>query len=247
MLIKKETKKIAVISGGAGYLGSVIARKLAGNGFIVIAITKTNKTGVDVIKNKFIHYIVADITDTKSVKKIVKEVQNRFGKISAIIHAASAPLVRKPILAESREDFESQLLVNVTGAFNLFKFFCPIVLSGGAIIGIISKAADTGAAHSPSGSYVPAKYALRGLLRVLSSELKEQSIMICGVAPAFMPGGLNRDIPKKIIEFIKKKSLPEAITRPEEVAETILNLINDENKIMNGKSITVPGRIITDL
>ena len=228
-------------------MGSVIARKLAGNGFIVIAITKTNKTGVDVIKNKFIHYIVADITDTKSVKKIVKEVQNRFGKISAIIHAASAPLVRKPILAESREDFESQLLVNVTGAFNLFKFFCPIVLSGGAIIGIISKAADTGAAHSPSGSYVPSKYALRGLLRVLSSELKEQSIMICGVAPAFMPGGLNRDIPKKIIEFIKKKSLPEAITRPEEVAETILNLINDENKIMNGKSITVPGRIITDL
>ncbi|MDO8743458.1 MAG: SDR family oxidoreductase [Candidatus Azambacteria bacterium] len=242
-----SNKKIAVISGGAGYLGSAIARKLAGNGFTVVAITKTNKTATDIIKNEFINYVTADITDTESIKKIAEEVKNRFGKVSAVIHAASAPLVREPLLSQSLKDFQSQLSVNIVGAFNLFKSFYPIILPGGTIIGITSKAADTGAAHSPSGSYIPAKYALRGLLRVLSSELKEQSILVCGVAPAFMPGGLNRDIPKAVVEFIKKKSSPEEITSPEEVAEVIFDIINDKVADMNGKSIAIPGRALTDL
>jgi len=227
-------------------LGSAISRKLADNGFTVVAITKTNKA--DVIENESIRYIAADVTDAESVEKIAEEIKNRFGKVFAVIHAASTPLVRKPLLSESLKDFESQLSVNVAGAFNLFKFFCPIILSRGAIIGITSQAINGEAAQSPSGSYIPAKYALRGLLRVLSKELKDhKSIRVYGVAPAFMPGGLNRDIPKAALEFIKTKSLPEEITSPEEVAETILDLINDKNKIMDGKSINVPGRIITSL
>lgn len=242
-----QNNKVVVISGGTGYLGSFIARKLADCGFVVMVITRDNKKNAEFINNNSVHYIAADITNTESVEKIAEEVKNRFGKVSAIIHAASAPLVRKPILAESREDFESQLSVNATGAFNLFKFFCPIVLSGGAVIGITSRAIDSRVMHSPSGSYIPAKYALRGLLRVLSSELREQSIRVYGVAPAFMPGGLNRDIPKTAVEFIKTKSLPEEIASPEEVADTILDLINDKNKTMSGKSITVPGHVMTDL
>jgi len=230
MLIKKETKKIVVISGGTGYLGSAIVRKLSRCGFVVVIITRDDKEKSGFVNNDFIHYVAADITNTKLVEKIAKEVKNRFGKISAIIHAASAPLVRKPLLAESNKDFESQLLVNVTGAFNLFKFFCPIVSSGGAVIGITSQAINSGVPHSPSGSYIPAKYALRGLLRVLSNELKEQSIRVYDVAPAFMPGGLNRDIPEKALEFIKKKSSPKEITSPEKIAGKILSLINDGNK-----------------
>lgn len=241
------TKKIAVISGGAGYLGSAIAQKLADNGLIVVAITKTAKAAADLIKNESVHYIASDITDTESLEKVAEEVKNRFGQVSAVIHAASAPLVRKPILAQSREDFESQLSVNVSGAFNLFKFFCPIALPGSAIIGITSQAIGGNAAHSPSGSYIPAKYALRGLLRILLKELREQSIRVYAVAPAFMPGGLNRDIPKAAVEFIRKKNPPEEITGPEEVAELIYELINDEAANMSGKSIAVPGHALADL
>lgn len=243
--MEKEIKKIAVISGGAGYLGSIIARKLADNGFIVVAITKTAKAAADIIKNEFVHYIIADITNTEAIEKTAEEVKNRFGQVSAIIHAASAPLVRKPVLAQSRENFESQLSVNVSGAFNLFKFFCPLALPGSALIGITSRAIDSSAVHSPSGSYIPAKYALRGLLRVLSKELKEHRVY--AVAPAFMPGGLNRDIPEAAVEFIRKKSSPKEITDPEEVAKVIFDLINDKSANMIGKSIAVPGRALTDL
>lgn len=245
--MEKEVKKIAAISGGTGYLGSAITRKLTDNGFIVVAITKTAKTAADLIKNESVHYIAADITNAKSVEKIAEEVKNRFGQVSAIIHAASAPLIRKPLLAQSHNDFESQLSVNATGAFNLFKFFCPLALPKSAIIGITSQAIGDNAAHSPSGSYIPAKYALRGLLRVLSNELRERSIRVYGVAPAFMPGGLNRDIPKAAVEFIKKKSLPEEVTSTEEVAEVIFDLINDKSANMSGKSIAVPGRALIDL
>lgn len=240
-----KIREVAIISGGAGYLGSAISQKLSDSGFVVIAISKDETTTGK--ENEYIRRITADITDENSMEKIAKEIEKQFGKISTIIHSASAPLIRKPVLSESVENFELQFKVNVTGAFNLFKFFIPLLSSNGSVIGITTKSIVNDAPHSPSGSYIPAKLALNGLLRVISCELKEKSIRVYGVAPAFMPGGLNNDIPQTVAEFIKKKSLPEEITNPENVADIILELINDKTKKMDGKSIIVPNRKLINL
>ncbi len=206
----KSSKKIAVISGGTGYLGSAIAHQLVENGFEVVLISKTK--GVD-------------ITNPKAVEKLAEKVKNKFGTITALIHASSAPLIRQPVLTGSLKDFESQFSVNVLGAFNLFKSFCPLIIPGGAIVGITSQAIEKND-YFPSGSYLPSKFALKGLLKVLSHELKDRSIRVYEIAPAFMPGGLNQDLPEVVKKFIQAKSRPEEITTPEEVAKLITKLIN---------------------
>lgn len=230
--ILNQNKKVAVISGGDGYLGKIISKKLAENNFEVVAISRNS--GVD-------------ITDPKIVQKLAEKMKKKFGQINVLIHAASAPIIRKPILEQSENEFNSQLAVNVLGGFHLFKYFAPLLTHGGAIVGISSRAIEPGHFRSSSGSYIPAKFALNGLLRVLSNELKDQSIIVCSVAPAFMAGGMNDNIPDLVREFISRKSKPENVTTPQEVAKVIFKLIRAPDKTMNGKSITVPSGIITDL
>ena len=228
--MKKEstaTKKIVVISGGSGYLGNSISKLLSSRGLIIVKLD-------------------ADITKIAAVKKFADKVVNQHGQIFGIIHAASAPLIRKPMLAGTENNFKSQFSVNVIGAFHLFKSLSPAILPGGVIIGITTTAIEPNTVHSFSGSYIPAKYALKGMLRVLNNELKNRSIRVYALAPAFMPGGLNKDLPKAVKTFIEK-STPKEITSPVEVAKVVLELIDDTSGTLKGKSISIPNRSTTNL
>jgi len=233
-----EKKEVVVISGGVGFLGSFVVKQLIGRGFLVVIIDKNGDSTT--LESKEAVFIKSDITDIQAVEKASKEIKDRFGSVSAVIHAASAPIIRQTLLEESLSEFESQFLVNVKGAFNLFKYFCPIISAGGAIIGITSKYIEPDAISLPVGSYVPAKMALRGLLRTLSKQI--EGIRVYAVSPAFMPGGLSADLPEKIMEFIKKKSEPSQITNTKEVSDVILKLIDDKSGSLIGRLVNVPGQ-----
>lgn len=188
-----------------------------------------------------------DLVNEKAVKEYAETVKNKFGSIFAIIHAASAPIIRKKVLDQTSVEFTKQFEVNVIGAFNLFKFFSQFTEAGGAFIGILSSDILANTNHVLGGAYIPAKYGLRGLLRVLSEELTGQGIRVYGVSPAFMPGGLNRDIPKLVRDFIVKKSQLQDVTCAEEVAEFILDLVNDKMGVKKSKLLRVPGNNVIDL
>ncbi|MDO8492545.1 MAG: SDR family oxidoreductase [bacterium] len=244
----RQDNKVVVISGGAGYLGNFIVKKLAKSGFTIVVIGRSGKkNNADFINNNVVHYIKADITNESAIWKAAEEVKKKFETVFAIIHATSGRIIRRSVLELSYGEFKSQFGVNVFGAFNLFKNFYSIISDDGVVIGITSRAIDIGVPPSSSGSYIPAKYGLKGLLRVLSAELKKRSIRVYAVAPAFMQGGLNDDIPKSVTEFIRKKSQPGEITEPGDVADLILSLLNKEVDIESGKSIAVPTRVISDL
>lgn len=236
-------KKIVVIAGGSGYLGSFIVDKLLAEGMTVVIIG-LNKP-VNFKDRESLNFIEADLTNWEIVQQVASQVQNNFGEVVSLIYAASAPLVRQKLLDLSQTDFLSQYTVNVSGAFNFYKAFAGILASKGALIGLTTKAINSRGSLMVAGSYLSAKLALRGLLKILASELKDTRVY--EVAPAFMPGGLNKDLPNVVIEFIKNKSHINEIAKPEEVANLIYDLINDQAASFSGKVIIVPGRTVIDL
>jgi len=233
----EQEKKVVVLSGGTGYLGNAISTKLAQNDFIVVAIgMELPDTGAN--KNVNVLTRIADVSDPDAVKEIAREVQEKFGVIFAAIHAASAPLSRRPVLSLSDEEFKLQFLVNVFGAFNFFKSFCAILKEEGAAIGITSSVIFPGDKFPKSGSYTAAKYGLQGLLNSLSAE---ELFRIYSVAPSFMPGGLNDDLPAAFRDIIVNKSGLEHITNAEAVSNAILSLVNDKEKKWDKRTISMPG------
>jgi len=245
--LSKQNKQVVVVAGGFGYLGSFIVDQLIANDFKVVVICRQDNQTSALTDKDGVYFFAADITDYEAILKVATEVKNIFGSVFAVIQATGATCSGLSIFSGSALDFSKQFAVNVSGSFNLFKAFKPIISDNGAIIGITSKAIEAGANYMVAGAYLLAKQALRNLLKALARELQTQSIRVYAVAPAFMPGGLNSNLPPKVMEFIQVKSKPEDITKPEAVAQVVIKLINDKAKTFSGQSITVPEDKATDL
>lgn len=235
-----EDTKAVVLTGGTGYLGSALAQALVNHGYVPIVLSRGEArapiTGAS--------YITADLSSAESLQHAAEVVQGRYTSVAALLHAAAAPLMRKPLLTLSTAQVTDQFAPQTFGAFNFFKAFVPLVKTGGHLIGITTTAIEPGAPYAPRGAYIPAKSALRGMLRTLTSEC--QDLSVCALAPAFMPGGLNGDMPEAVIELLTKKSAPEDVTTPEEVAKTVLAILAGELQV-GGKSVRVPGQTLSDL
>lgn len=221
-------KSLAIVSGGGGYIGGAISSELRGHGWEVAALSRHAAPGV----------YTCDATDEKAVQATIAAIVKAHGPIGACIHAAALPLERVGLLATATESFDAHMNTAARAAFLLAKACVPNMAQGAAFIGITSQAIEAGVVQ-PSGAYVPAKYALRGLLRVLASEVKEKGIRVYAVTPGFLPGGLNSDIPEPVRNFIASKSGTDAHST-KALSELVRKLCTNEMEAPSGSSVAFP-------
>jgi len=235
---KNSTTPLAIVSGGTGYLGTVIVAELAAAGWDVVSLSRnTSDASAGVY--------TCDITDERAVHTTLAEIVATRGPISACIHAASPLLERIPILSVSTSAFDSAMDTAVRGAFLLAKETAQHRLSNAAFIGITTQAIEPGVVQ-PFGAYIPAKYALRGLLRALSAEGEQGGLRVYAVAPGFLPGGLNDDLPKQMQDFFARKSGTNAES-PQEIAALVRKLCAGDSEFPPGSSIAFPSLVATPL
>jgi NAD(P)-dependent dehydrogenase (short-subunit alcohol dehydrogenase family) len=228
-------KPLAVISGGTGYIGAAVTQELTASGWEVAVLSRRANPGL----------YECDVTDEQAVRETIAAIVQKFGKIDACIHAATVPLKRVGLLSVSPTEFELDIHTAARGALLLAKECMPHMEHGATFIGITSQAIEPGLVQ-PLGTYLPAKYALRGMLRVLASETREAGICVYAVAPSFLPGGLNSDLPEKVQNFIALKSGTNADS-PKELGELIRKLCMHEVDIPSGSSIAFPSLSVSPL
>ncbi len=231
-----DKQPLAIITGGTGYLGSAIVDELRKSGWRVMSLARS------VAKEETDAY-ECDITKADDVGRTIGKIIEQYGEIAACIHAASPALERKPILSLTADSFDESIQTAVNGAFLLAKAAMPHMREGAAFIGITSQAIEPGTS-APMGAYVPAKYALQGFLRVLAHE--SSHIRVYAVAPGFMPGGLNRDVPEKVVAFLGSKK-DSGFCTPEDVASVVARLCNEKAAYPSGSLISVPSNRVDQL
>jgi len=227
-------RPIAVISGGTGYIGSAIVEALTTAGWEAVALSRSASEGS----------YVCDVTDEKAVRAAIATIAAR-GTIRACIHAAAAPLERLPVHTISAGSFDSAMDTSVRAAFLLAKEAIPLMPKDSAFIGITTQAIEPGAVQ-PSGAYLPAKYALRGFLRALSAETKNTGVRVYAVAPGFLPGGLNRDLPQQMQDFFASKSGTNAESA-QELGALVQKLCIGGAAFPAGSSVAYPSLAVSPL
>ena len=231
----KNISKIAVISGSTGYVGSAVARKLAVDGMrIAMLYHRTSRKTVEDILTKLSgsgHKTYScNIEDDSQVAETLKAIENDLGDIYACVHAAGEKPKRKQLLLSSIEDLRDQFKMNVFGSFN-FLSACAKRLKEhkrGVMVGITTAGVVVPSASRSLGAYIPAKYALQGMLASFKEELKPYGVRVYSVAPGFMHGGMNSDIPKAFADMIKEKSPTKRLASADDVANKISFLCSDE-------------------
>lgn len=238
--------KTALITGGNSGIGLATAKLFVAEGARV-AITGRNQVTLDAAAEELgpnAIAIVADANDIAATEKAIAQAVAKFGKLDIVFANAGIP-GSTPIGGTTLEAFESVIRTNITSVFFTVQAAAPHLNDGGSIIlngSVISVLGNPGYA-----AYAASKAGVRGMARVMASELAPRGIRVNVVAPGAAKTPIwNGAAPtaeafavldKRISRSIPLGRLGEA----EEVARTVLFLASDDASNVNGAELFVDG------
>lgn len=239
-----DTKTI-IIAGGQGGVGRAAAARLAADGYAVALLYRSGSdeevrecvsslSGVGHVARR------CDITDAAAVSAAVRSLAEDR-RIFGCVLAATEPIVRKSLLELEDVELRKALEVEVIGNFMLCRALAPLLRAAGEgiIVGVTSMFIEPNHRAGRMGAYVPAKFALRGLLRELAAELAPYGVRVNAVAPSMMRTKLSDDLPDRLFDFAQEKNPMKSLLTPEELAGVISFLCSDDARAITGVSLPV--------
>lgn len=241
--------KIALVTGGTSGIGKAIVAALAKAGALVCYTGRRSELGEDQAKELRneglrVEYVKNDVTDEAAVKKLVKQVVERHGRIDFVVNNAGLEADPHPVHDVNTDDFRKVIEVNLTGTFFMMKHSIPALRAGGggAIVNIASVLGEV--AMPNLGPYVAAKHAVIGLTKSTALEEADHKIRVNAVAP----GAVNTDMlwrtmhdSNEAFEHIKGLHPMGRVAEPEDIAEAVLWLCSDSAGFVTGQVINVDG------
>ncbi len=220
-MTQRLKNKVALVTGASRGIGKAIAISLAGEGASVVlaARTKEDLAGTAEAVRKAGGEGLAvptDLTDEDSVKKLVREVSDKKGRLDILVNNAGIVLAGR-LEKTATADFDRVMAVNVRGPFILCREAMELLKKTGAGY-IVNISSVVGVKGYPNQSiYTASKHALRGMSISLAGEMKAEGIRVHVICP----GGVATDMVGNVRPDIKKEDL----IAPEEIAELVLYLV----------------------
>ena len=166
--------KVAIITGGAGGIGSRIARAYASEGARVVVASR-KRENLDVIVDEIVASggealaVATDVTSPEDVEALVQATVDSFGSADIMVNNAGGAMFMKPPEKLKPEEWDATIALNLSSVF-----FCSQAVSrgmiekkGGKIINISSVA---GIRMSPAFiQYGAAKAGVINLTKSLAS------------------------------------------------------------------------------
>ncbi|MGK5679416.1 SDR family oxidoreductase [Actinoplanes sp. URMC 104] len=182
-------QNIAVVTGASSGIGEATARRLAAEGFHVVAaarrVERLEKLVAD-IGPASATPVECDITSGESVAALAAAVTALGGPVTLLVNNAGGAAGLDPVESGSAEDWQWMYDVNVLGTLRVTQALLPaLVASGnGTIVTVGSTAAFT--VYEGGGGYTAAKHAQTALVGTLRLELSGKPVRIVEVDPGMV-------------------------------------------------------------
>ena len=182
--------KVAIITGGAGGIGSIFGRELALRGAAVV-LADLNGDGA----RKQAETLVADghraigadldVTDPATAVTLVEQATAELGGVDILVNSAAlmAEIPYSPLSDFPLDWWDRVMAVNLRGPLVCTQAVVPAMVArgGGRIVNIVSAGA-----FIPGGVYGISKYALVGLTMNFANELGAKGINVNAIAPGLI-------------------------------------------------------------
>jgi 3-oxoacyl-[acyl-carrier protein] reductase len=238
--------KVAIVTGSARGLGAATARRLAEEGAKVV-ITDIMRDQAEATAATLrgdgltAHCIVADVTQSTDVQRLVEETGSTFGGVHILVNNAGFPR-DKYLVKMTEEDWDLVIGVMLKGAFLVTKAVMPRMIEQGwgRVINISSRAHF---GNPTQANYSAAKSGLIGMAKALSMEEGRYGITVNCVAPGFMETEMIRALPT--YETIKERALQmqpvKRVGHPDDVADAVAFLASERASFISGEVLHVSG------
>jgi acetoacetyl-CoA reductase len=241
-------KKVALVTGGVGGIGTAICKRLAADGLFVVANyaipgseerwqRSMDDAGVNGASSAL---AFGDVSDFDAMGEMVKKIEAEHGPISVLVNCAG--ITRDSTFRKmTPQQWREVLSTNLDSVFNVTRHVIDGMMERGwgRVINISSVNAVRG--QFGQTNYAAAKAGILGFTKSLAQEVVRKGITVNAISPGYvqtdMVMAIRDDVRAKIVAEIPAGRL----AQPEEVADAVAFLASDNAAYITGTNLAVNG------
>jgi NAD(P)-dependent dehydrogenase (short-subunit alcohol dehydrogenase family) len=251
----KAKDKVALITGGGSGIGKATAILFAKEGAKVVITGRTEKTLKETMEGAKkerleIDYIVSDVAREGDCIKAVGYTINKYGRIDILFNNASVTTLGATH-ETIKEDWDEVFGINVRGTYLMSKYAIPHMLEQGKGY-IVNNSSVVGLKAVPgAAAYNASKGAVTQLTRTMALEYADKGIRVSGICP----GAILTPMAERMLNDPGTRDLLDSMQpivrclgrfgKPEEIAQAVVFLCDDDVAYMTGTMLSVDGGWIT--
>jgi acetoacetyl-CoA reductase len=241
-------KRLALVTGGVGGIGTAICKRLARDGTFVVA-----NYAIPGSEDKWHHAMAAaglnggatalafgDVTDFAAMGAMVRKIEADHGPVDILINCAG--ITRDSTFRKMTPDqWHAVLSTNLDSVFNVTRHVIDgmVERGWGRVINISSVNAVRG--QFGQTNYASAKAGILGFTKSLAQEVVRKGVTVNAISPGYvqteMVMAIREDVRQKIVSEIPAGRL----AMPEEVADAVAFLASENAAYITGTNLAVNG------
>ncbi|MDC7715032.1 beta-ketoacyl-ACP reductase [Vogesella sp. LYT5W] len=239
------SKRIALVTGGMGGIGTAICKALADSGHIVA--TTYSKPGkeqawlADMKEQGYdFHAFQCDVSDFDSCQQAVAAITEKLGPVDVLVN--NAGITRDATFRKlGKADWDAVIGTNLDSVFNVCK---PVVESMlergfGRVINISSINGQKG--QFGQTNYSAAKAGMHGFTMALAQEVARKGVTVNTISPGYIGTDMVMAVPEDVRNKIIAQIPVGRLGQPQEIAGLVNYLASDLAGFMTGADFAING------
>lgn len=172
----------AVVTGASSGIGAATARRLAAEGFSVVAAARRRDRLDALCAEIGARPVTLDVTSAESVAALAAEVP----EATVLVNNAGMALGMDPVADADPDEWRQMYEVNVIGALRMSQALLPALAASGRGHIVVMGSTAGRVVYEGGGGYAAAKHAEAALAETLRLELNGQPVRVTEIAPGMV-------------------------------------------------------------
>lgn len=240
------TKRVALITGGAGELGRAICERLASQDCRIVAMDISVRNGAGAWQERMqaagheLTLVQGDVTCFESCADTITQVEESVGPVDILVNCAG--ITRDAKLTNMDPDmWKAVLTTNLDSVFNITRQVVDGMTQRGfgRIINISSLNGEKG--QFGQTNYSAAKAGMHGFTMALAQEVARKGVTVNTVSPGYMDTNMVRAVPEDIREQIREQIPVGRFGKTTEIGAVVGFLASEDASYVTGANFSVNG------
>lgn len=241
------TKRVALVTGGTGGIGTEVCQELCRQNRMVVAghlpaETEQAEAWRETMRahGHEVEIVSGDVSDFESSQVMVREVERRYGLIEILVNCAG--ITRDKTLRKmSPDEWRAVIDTNLNSVFNVTRNVINSMIEGGfgRIVNISSVNGQRG--QFGQTNYSAAKAGVHGFTMALAQEVANKGVTVNTVSPGYVETSMTEVIPEEIKDQIVGTIPINRMASPSEIAQAVGFCCEERTAYITGANLPVNG------